>query len=108
MNVLNLLPVWVSNCFTRPHEHLIAALEFKLLEGLGQFWKRMDIQAVVNGQFREELGQFWKRLDIRAIIDGQFREGLGQFWKRLDIQAIDEQISRVSGAVLEETGYLGK
>lgn len=30
LNVLNLLPVWISNCFTRSREHLIAALEFKL------------------------------------------------------------------------------
>lgn len=88
LNVLNLLPVWISNCFKRSREHLITALEFKLLKGPGQFWKRLDIQAINDGQFHEGLGQHWKRLNIRAIIDGQLLKGLGQYWKRPNILTI--------------------
>lgn len=52
-NMLDLVPVWMPNCFARPHELVIAGPQSKLLKRLGQLWKRLNVQAKIHLQFME-------------------------------------------------------
>ena len=53
-DVLNLLPVRMSDCFTRLHELIVAGIKTQFLNRLGQCWNRPDILAITDIQFLEQ------------------------------------------------------
>lgn len=44
-NVLDLLPVFITNCLARTREHVAAAIKSKRLKRQGQHWKQQDLRA---------------------------------------------------------------